>query len=511
MIEVCTVAQMRAAENAAIAAGTGVGELMLRAGTAMFAAIAGELGPLQGKSATVLIGPGANGGDGLIVAGQLADAGCRVRLLCSRARGDAADTARNSAGVELTTYTPGAVRRAVAASDLVIDALLGIGSSPPLRGSVRAMLREIEPFTGARVALDMPSGTDAESGAADEGAFVADLTVCAGPCKLGSLQFPARPCAGRLLTTDIGLGPVGCGQALDADVAAHLIPGRPIDAHKGTFGRVLAVAGSARYRGAAGLVCGGALRGGAGYVELAAIEPVVAAVAAQMLGPTYTVAASAGPEIGPGAIPLLADAASRAAALAVGPGLGTGAGPAKILAWLTGPDGPGAPIVLDADALTLIAPLPAMPAKTTPGACVLTPHPGEMARLLAVRRDQIQADRLAAAQSAAERARAIVVLKGAGTIVARADGQYAICPLSCPALASAGSGDVLTGLIAALLGSGLSAWDAARLGVYLHARSGQLAARDIGPAGAIAADLPPLIPIAWTELGKRGRSGSASS
>ena len=500
MIRICTVAQMRSAENAAIGAGTGVDELMRRAGSAMFAAIADQLGRLSGKSATVLVGPGSNGGDGLIVAAQLAEAGCRVQLVCSRPRDDAATAAGDNPAIELIPHTPGATARSVEDSDLVVDALLGIGSAPPLRGAVAEMLGEIGAATALKVALDMPSGIDAQTGAADPAAFSADLTICAGPCKLGVLQFPARPFAGRVITTDIGLADPGSGHALDADVAAGLLPRRPPDAHKGKFGRVLAIAGSARYRGAAGLVCGGALRGGAGYVELAAPEPVVAAVAAHHLEPVYTVLEGQAGQLRPDAIRILKEAAARAAAIAAGPGLGTDAGPERVISWLAGPDGPDRPIVLDADALNLISPLRHEAAPNAAGDVVLTPHPGEMARLLGIERGRVQADRLAAAQAAAERAGAVVVHKGAGTIVARPDGQYCVCPLIAPGLASAGTGDVLTGLIAALLGSGLAAWEAARLGVYLHARSGQLAAIEVADAGVSAADIAPHIPLAWAEL-----------
>lgn len=500
MIRVCTVAQMRCAENAAIDAGIGVDVLMLRAGSAMFAAIAGQLGELSGKSATVLVGPGSNGGDGVIVAARLAEAGCRVRLVCSRPREDAAAAAGGNPAIDLISYTPGAVNRSAPDPDLMVDALLGIGSAPPLRGSVARMLGEVGTTAALKVALDMPSGIDAQTGAADPAAFPADLTICAGPCKLGVLQFPARPFAGRILTTDIGLGDPGSGHALDADVAARLLPRRPSDAHKGNFGRVLAIAGSARYRGAAALVCDGALRGGAGYVELAAPEPVVAAVAAHLLGPIYAVLEGKAGELRPNAIRILKATAERAAVIAAGPGMGTGAGPERVVDWLAGPDGPDRPIVLDADALTLISPLRQVAAPNATGNVVLTPHPGEMARLLGIERGSVQADRLAAAQTAAERAGAVVVHKGAGTIVARPDGQFCICPLIAPGLASAGTGDVLTGLIAALLGGGLPAWNAARLGVYLHARSGQLAAIEMAAAGVLASDLAPLIPLAWAEL-----------
>ncbi len=500
MIRVCTVAQMREAENAAFDAGTGVDELMLRAGSAMFGVIVDQFGELSGKSATVLVGPGSNGGDGLIVAARLAAAGCRVRLICSRPRDDAAAAAAQNPAIELIPYATGAVSRSAGDSDLLVDALLGIGSAPPLRGPVARMLDEARSLAGFKVALDMPSGIDAQTGAADPAAFAADLTVCAGPCKLGVLQFPARPHAGRVRTTDIGLGNPGSGHALDAEVAAGLLPWRPIDAHKGTFGRVLAIAGSTSYRGAAGLVCGGALRGGAGYVELAAPETVAAAVAAQLLVPTYTVLEAASGEVRPNAIGALKAAAGRAAAIAAGPGLGTGAGPERVIEWLAGQDGPARPIVLDADALTLISPLRGAAAPNAAGAVVLTPHPGEMARLLGIDRGDVQADRLAAARTASALSGAVVVHKGAGTIVARPDGRYCVCPLIAPALASAGTGDVLTGLIAALLGGGLNAWDAARLGVYLHARGGQLAATDMAAAGVLASDLALFLPLAWAEL-----------
>ena len=500
MIRVCTVAQMRAAEEAAIAAGAAVEDLMDRAGSAMFDAILQAFGATAGKCAAVLVGPGSNGGDGLVVADRLADAGCRVRLLCSRPRADAAAAAAAQPAIELLAYSPGSAGRAAADADLIIDALLGIGSAPPLRGPVGRILREIAPASGFRVALDVPSGVDADNGAADEAAFAADLTISAGPCKLGVLQFPARPLAGRIVATDIGLEGTGSGHVLDAEVAAGLLPQRPLDAHKGTFGRVLAIAGSARYRGAAGLVCAGALRGGAGYAELAAPEAAIAATAARLLGPTYTNLAESGGELAAAAVGTLKEASDRASALAVGPGLGTGPGPERVVNWLAGPDGPDRPIVFDADALNLIAPLRRAVAPNARGSVILTPHPGEMARLLGIGRARVRGDRLAAALAAAERAGAVVVHKGAGTIIARPDGEYCVCPLIAPALASAGTGDVLTGLVGALLGSGLKAWSAARLGVYLHARSGQLAAAAMHAAGVLAADLPRFLPAAWAEL-----------
>ncbi len=500
MTAVCTVAEMRAAEESALAAGTTAAMLMERAGAAIYGAIRRNRPDLPGRRVLCLIGPGSNGSDGLIVARRLAAHGCRVDLLCSRSNRQAIRLARNIPGV---TYAEDVALAGdlAAGCDLLLDGLLGTGSAPPLRGPVRTILAAVAGSTAYRIAIDQPSGVCAQTGDRDPLAFSADLTIAAGPCKLGVLQFPARPNAGRIVDTDIGLGSVGAGMALtDADALA-LLPARPPDGHKGTFGRVLAISGSQQYRGAAGLVCAGAQRVGAGYVELAAIEPVVAATAARMAGPTYTVLPGSSGGISEQATIEIGSLLARASALAVGPGLTLGSGARRLVTGLLGNRVRRQPLVLDADGLTLVAPLAdAAPIASPECPMVLTPHPGEMARLLAIAVDRVNADRLGSARTAAARSGAVVVLKGAGTIIARPDGRYCIIPLICPALATAGSGDVLTGIVAGLLAQGRSTWDAARLGAYLHARSGQLAQTRIGPLGVIAADLPDLIPHAAGSL-----------
>ncbi len=500
MTAVCTVAEMRTAEGSALATGTTATALMERAGAAIFGAIMRNRPDLPGRRVLCLIGPGSNGGDGLIVARRLAARGCRVDLLCSRPNPQAIRLAGEIPGA---TYAEDAARAGDLAvgCDFILDGLLGIGSAPPLRGPVQKILAAVAGSTAYRIAIDQPSGVCAQTGESDPEAFTADLTIAAGPCKLGVLQFPARPNAGRIVDTDIGLGSVGEGMALtDADALA-LLPARPPDGHKGTFGRVVAISGSRQYRGAAGLVCAGAQRAGAGYVELAAIEPVVAATAARMAGPTYTLLPGSDGSISEQAVIEIGGLLARASALAVGPGLSLGSGPRRFLTGLLGNRVRRQPLVLDADGLTLVAPLTgAAPIASPDCPMVLTPHPGEMARLLAIAVDRVNADRLGSARTAAARSGAVVVLKGAGTIIARPDGHYCIIPLICPALATAGSGDVLTGIIAGLLAQGRSTWDAARLGSYLHARSGQLALARIGPLGVIAADLPDLVPHAAASL-----------
>ncbi len=498
MIAVCTVAQMRAAESAVVAEGAGQQELMARAGRAIFDVIQARRGPLAGRRSLVLVGPGSNGGDGLIIAGHLAAAGCKVNVLASRPLAALADLAQSHREIRTHTWSPGLAGRLAQGSELVIDALLGIGAQPPLRGPIRQIIAEVAGFGQARIAIDIPSGVDAESGASDPGAFLADLTVTAGPIKYGTVQFPARRWAGMLATTDIGLAEVGSGVVLSHRLIRSLMPERSPDGHKGTFGRVLVVAGSSRYRGAAGLVLVGAQRAGAGYVTLASIEPVVAAVAAQMLGPTFEVLPATDGMLAAEVAGPLSQLADRAQAVIIGPGLGLGNGPRKVVEAICHSQSQ-AGLVIDADALTLLSPLRG---QLGPSAecCVMTPHPGEMARLIGKSPAAVGADRLSSVQQAASISGVVTVLKGAGSIVAHPDGRYAICALDCPALASAGSGDVLSGVIGSLLGQGLCAWDAARLGVYLHARAGQLAGRAFTATAAIAADLPELIAAAIGEI-----------
>ncbi|MDP6508684.1 MAG: NAD(P)H-hydrate dehydratase [Chloroflexota bacterium] len=497
-----TVAEMRALEAAAIAAGTPEPQLMENAGAAIAREILGALGAAGGRRVLVLVGPGNNGGDGLVIARYLAWAGASVDVVLERPR-DGDQNLELARAEWVRVHEFGAVRleRLAQRADAIVDCLLGIGSTPPLRGGVLAMLQATAGYGTLRVACDLASGIDADSGAADADAFQADLTVAAGPVKLGSLLYPARRPGGELIGTDIGLP----WEALE-DLAGRTIEDagtrlakRPADGHKGTYGRALVVAGSGRFRGAATLCCLGALRAGAGYVTLAAIEPVVAATAAMTPGVTLEPLPEEDGGLGAAAGARLAELANAAGATVVGPGLGRTAGTASVVREMLAGADPGCRLVLDADALNVLAPL-AGAVRDSRADVILTPHPGEMARLLGKTTAAIGTDRPGAARRAAEQSGAVVVLKGAGTVVATPAGDYAVAPQAAPALATAGSGDVLAGIIAALLAQGMAGFAAATAGVLIHNRAGVRAGEGIGLAGTIAEDLPEFVPGILEEL-----------
>ena len=501
---VATTAEMRELERAAVEAGIAESQLMDDAGAAIAAEIVGMTAPLPGRKVLVLVGPGNNGGDGLVIARHLARAGASVDVVLARPLPDDRNLDLALAEwVRVHVFAEIRLPRLARDADLIVDCLLGIGSVPPLRGVLLEMLQQTADIPAFRVACDVPSGTDADTGAADREAFRADLTVAAGPVKLGSLTYPARTYGGEIRGTDIGL-PAAALEALPGRLIttaglAPVIPPRRLNAHKGTYGRVLVIAGSARFRGAATLTCAGALRAGAGYVTLAAVESVVAAAAALTPSVTFEPLSSDEGAIAIDAAPGLVGLVNAASATVVGPGLDHGDGIGPLIREILDGANEGTRLVLDADALNALAPLDGAIANS--GAdCILTPHPGELARLLDEDTATINADRLAAAREGAGRSGAVVLLKGAGSIVAAPGGEYTIAPQLAPALATAGSGDVLAGIIGALLGQGMDLFKAASAGVLIHNRAGIAAARDIGSGGTIAQDLPDFIPAILDEL-----------
>jgi hydroxyethylthiazole kinase-like uncharacterized protein yjeF len=322
--------------------------------------------------------------------------------------------------------------------------------------------------------------------------------------------------------------------ATPKEVAGRLPP-RPLDAHKGTFGRALVVAGSANYTGAAYLAAGSALRAGAGLVTLGIAENLQAMIAPCLGEATYLLLPHELGALVPEAARTLGPELERYTALLVGPGLGRDDKTRQFVAHLLGVNlteskarlgfvrdsvdrDKGAaelpPLVVDADALNALADLEGW-ARCLPEKAVLTPHPGEMGRLLGLETDEVQADRLGVARRACENWGAVVVLKGAYTVISEPGGQTSINPFANPALATAGTGDVLAGTIAGLLAQGLAPFDAAVVGTYVHGLAGELAAHDLGPSGVLAGDVMDRIPLATARLrtglpdrlkGKKGRS-----
>lgn len=439
---ILTAAEMRAAEAAAIAAGTSVETLMKRAGAAAAEAVRRFAGPLP---ALVLCGPGNNGGDGYVVARELAARGLDVRVAALAEPGsEAASAARSRWGGKAEAL--GSAEPA----PLLIDALFGTGLARPLDGGTAQRLAELAGAARLRVAIDLPSGA-----ATDDGTLLSpvpdyDLTVTFQTLKPSHLLQPAARHMGRIVVADIG---IAAQSRLVAIGRPRLRPPGPDD-HKYRRGYVALLAG--QMPGASALAAAAALRAGAGYVRIFADEIVHGVPAAIVQSPGRTF----GPD-------------PRLGALALGPGLGAGMASRTLLDAALGEK---APLVLDADALNLLAGGELPPLE----GAILTPHAGEFARLFG----QLPGSRIDRARAAAARSGAVVLLKGPDTVVAAPDGRAALSLPLPHGLATAGTGDVLTGIVAAMRASGLEPFEAACAAVWLHGRAAELA----GPA-LVADDL----------------------
>jgi len=469
-----TVEQVRALDRRAIDdLGITGFELMNRAATAAFGALCRQWP--QARRLVVFCGPGNNGGDGYLLARLAYGAGLGVEVveLSDAARGDAAlarDTWLRGGGITHRWQQEASLPRA----DVYVDALYGTGLNRAPEGIASTLIERINAAGVPVLALDVPSGLNADTGDCPGVAISAQLTVSFIAAKRGLYTGKAATKAGVVVLDALGLPDIlWHGMPTDASLleARHLPP-RARDAHKGDAGHVLAIGGEQGTAGAIRMCGEAALRAGAGLVSVATRPENLFALNA------------ARPELMPHGVhgpQELQALLTRATVLAVGPGLGQGAWGHAL--WLTALEG-GKPLVLDADGLNLLAREPRR--FTTPA--VLTPHPGEAARLLGKSTADVQVDRFAAVRELAKRYGAVVVLKGAGSLIADPDGRLDVCPWGNPGMASGGMGDLLTGVIAALLAQGCSARDAACIGVGLHARAGDVAARK-GERGLLASDL----------------------
>jgi NAD(P)H-hydrate epimerase len=462
----------------------------------------------------IVAGKGNNGGDGL-VAGRLLHAegwSVTVVLLARDAdvSGDAAvnlDRARR-AGVDLvnldSTAVP-ALRGLLAGADLIVDGLFGTGFRGPAVGLAAKAIEAINGSGRPVLAVDIPSGVQGDTGAVDGLAVRATATVAMGLPKVGLVLAPGAEYTGRIWVAEIGhparlleSARVRMSLVTQERVDAA-IPPRRLDAHKGALGRVLVIAGAIGHTGAAVLTTLGALRAGAGLVTLG-----VPAAAYPIIGPAVIEGMPLPLPDEEGAISAAAadralELAAAADVIACGPGLSTRPGPANFVRRLI--EAATKPLVLDADALNAIAGAHDLPAAKGP--LVLTPHPGEMARLLKAKPEEIQRHRPQVARVAAERFGAVVVLKGARTIVADPGGDLLVVPTGNPAMATGGMGDVLTGVIAALIGQGLEPLVAAWAGAYLHGAAGDLAVAARGPAGILAREIADNLPGALAAVRAR--------
>lgn len=477
-----SVERVRAAERTLMAR-LPEGTLMRRAAAGL-AVACGDLlrrnGRVYGARVLLLVGSGDNGGDTLYAGARLARRGAGVRAwLTSPERahtGGLADL-RAAGGQLLDTLDD---LEAFGPVDLVVDGITGIGGRGGLRPEAAALVRAVTGGRAPVVAVDLPSGVEADTGEVLGAAVRADATVTFGTYKPGLLIDPAAERAGALRLVDIGLGPeLGGSPDLEAlqyaDVAA-LLPRPGAESDKYRRGVVGVAAGSERYPGAAVLAVAGALRGGAGAVRYA--------------GPGGTAVIARFPEtlVHPGP----PSKAGRVQAWVVGPGLGDSSAAARAVADVLASD---VPVLIDADGLRL---LDAGAVRSRGAATVLTPHAGEAAALLGVPREEVEAGRLAAVRELAARYRATVLLKGSTTLVAdAADAPVRVNPTGTSWLATAGSGDVLSGLTGSLLAAGLAARDAASVGAYLH---GLAARRSSDGAPVAAQDVADAIPAAWRDV-----------
>ena len=551
-VKIITVEKSRYLEEKTDEGGTSFAEMMERAGRGTARAIQRRIGA-RGKRVLILVGPGNNGGDGLVAAHYLWEMGSRVTCyLWKRNVEDDANFRRAKDDRLPMVWAEddggfAALRGLLTGADAVVDALLGVGVDRPIGGTLKDLLdavrqtideqcapRELAETVPSNsiapapliVAVDCPTGLNCDTGALDPATVPADLTVTFAYPKLGLLRFPGAEAVGHIVVADIGIPPeladdVPLEMATAEGIQAWL-PARPRSAHKGTFGRALIVAGSVNYVGAATLAGAGAKRVGTGLVTLALPMPIQPAVAARLAEATYLLLPHDMGVIASGAVPVLRERYEDYDALLLGPGLTQEKETVAFVHTLlgleaserkgrmgfvsSGPSRPAEgpelpPLVVDADGLNALAKAGEWWKRLPPGT-ILTPHPGEMARLMGdeVTTKEVQADRDGHARRMARRWNAVVVLKGAFTVIAEPGGRVSILPFANPALATAGSGDVLAGAIAGLRAQGMDPFEAAVSGAYLHGLAGELARADLGDMGVVAGDLPPRLPQALNSI-----------
>lgn len=546
-MKLVSVPEMLAIEKEADASGLTYERMMENAGTGLAEEIHRSFDLQMEAGILGLIGSGNNGGDTLIALEKLAAIGWKAAayIVGKRPVDDPLISRLQSSGGEIIKHKTDPehanLKAALQSNGFILDGILGTGITLPLRGKVSQVLQFVaEELPGLDVrptiiAVDCPSGVDCETGDVAAQSLKADMTITMAAVKRGLLEFPACTYLGELRLVGIGLESSEHEYptwesinriVVDANWVRESLPARPSNAHKGTFGTVMIVAGSVNYTGAALLAGKASYRSGAGLVEMAVPAPLHPALAGQfpegiwlLLPHEMGVIAESGAEVIRGSL-------ERISAMLLGPGLGlenetecfiekllSSTTPSKrseigFVAAVHQVDPPKKvelpPLVIDADGLKLLANLPDWHEKIESPA-ILTPHPGEMSVLTGSKVSKIQAQRLETAEKFAAKWGHVIVLKGANTVVAEPDGRTAVIPVANPALARAGTGDVLAGIIVALRGQGLGAFEAAVSGCWIHAQSGLKAAANLGTSTSVlAGDLVEKIPEVFRELEESG-------
>ena len=523
-MKVATVEELRHIEAAVNATLITYDQLMLNAGQAAADYLRNRLEISDQTRITILVGKGNNGGDGLVVAHELAQqtsARIRLYMLETRDEHDSNFAAIMDEGLFVANSADDhdlrLLKSLIGSADIVIDALFGIGVRLPLRGkpvqimrAVNQMLKSGKPTGADRIAIpatppkgnrqekrpfvlaiDCPSGIDCDYGQADANTLPADATLSFIAAKRGFFSFPAANHIGELAVSRIGIPEdfpalQSLSQSVtDSETASSILPTRPVDGHKGTFGKVMVVAGSANYIGATSLAAEAAYRAGAGLVTVACTEALVRMVAGNLREPTYLPLAEIDGAIAETNAEVVTEQARSYDSLLIGCGFGRHRSTRLFVTNLVR-NGPLPPLIVDADALNLLCES-ANWWELLPAQSIITPHMGEMARLTGLSADVVNDKRWELARQKAADWNLVIVLKGAHTLIAAPSGLVTVIPLKTDALATAGTGDVLAGLIAGLRAQGMEPFDCARLGAYIHALAGLIAVDRVGSSRSVVA------------------------
>lgn len=525
-MKLLSVDAMREVERQADAAGLSYAEMMQRAGQGLAGLVEEVYGMLEDRVALGLAGAGNNGGDVLVALAALAEAGWDTRAYLSKPRPEGDGLVKNArdAGCQILLMNEDAdfklLDDGLERSSVLLDGLLGTGFEMPLKPDLAGLMQHItnRSLIPHVVAVDCPSGVNCETGAAAAEVIPAEFTVCMGAVKRGLLQFPAFGLAGELEVVPLGFTDElpAWKEARDVVVTESLagqwLPERPLDAHKGSFGSTVLAAGSVNFTGAALLAGRAALRSGVGLVKMAVPGSLYPVLAGHLPEATWVLLPHEMGVISHGAVEVVFKELKGAESLLLGCGWGREETTAEFLKFLlihkvnrtqkaaigfvsarreetphSEPSLP--PLVLDADGLRLLAKIEDWH-QLLPQGTVLTPHPGELAELAGVSVEEVQRERIEIAKRLAKAWKVVLVLKGALTVIADISGNVRVIPVATSALAHAGTGDVLAGLIAGLLAQGVAAFDAASLGCWIHAQAGLIAEEWAGhPAAVIAGDV----------------------
>lgn len=517
MLPIFTADEMRRLDARAIAElGIPGASLMENAGRGAAEVIAAELARLgsrrsaAGKTVTVVCGKGGNGGDGFVVARWLKRRGVRPRVLLAvpardiggAAAGKLRELTRSGIRSRMIEDAPG-LEQALADSDLVVDALLGTGARGPATGLAARAIDAINASGRPVVALDVPSGLPADGESPPGPAVRASVTATFAGLKRGLVMGAAVELAGRVEIVPIGIPPAEVARGsvtflLEPRDIARLFPPRPRDAHKGTYGHLLLVAGSAGKTGAAALAAEAAMRSGGGLVTVAtpaSQQPIVASLIVEAM--SEPLPETAARTIAAKAQEVVTELAASREAVAIGPGLGRDQETQQAVRGLV--RDLDKPLALDADGLIALAGhLPTL--RGVPAPRCLTPHPGEMATMLGTTTAEVQRDRIGCVRDFATTHGVHVVLKGARSVIGGPGGRVWVNPTGNPGMASGGTGDVLTGMLGAFLARGLDPEAALLAAVYLHGSAGDAAAARVGEESLVARDVIAAIPVAFSVL-----------